>query len=101
MRQILIAATILLPAVTLDAVPLRAEIIAEDEGLYEQERWNVGKRYDDLGNPSDAPGIITEGRDPAYPSGPAIDTEGDVESSGSIGEETIGEEEESIVEEED
>lgn len=64
------AAALALPAVV---TPLQADVIAKDEGLYEKERWNISKRYDDLDNPHDAPGIITSGEDPASPSGPALD----------------------------
>ncbi|MFC4174294.1 hypothetical protein ACFOYU_19970 [Microvirga sp. GCM10011540] len=64
------------------ACPLaRAEVLLEDQGLYEQQRWNVGKRYDDLDNPRDAPGILTQGRDPANPSGPAVDAQVEPDTS--------------------
>lgn len=61
--------------VPLGISPGQAEVTAEDMGLYEKERWNISKRYDDLDNPHDAPGIITKGQDPANPSGPAVDFE--------------------------
>ncbi len=68
------------PAIAAILMPLvpdlsRAEVILEDKGLYKKEKWNISKRYDDLDNPRDAPGIITKGRDPARPSGPAVDFE--------------------------
>ncbi len=50
-----------------------ADVIAEDKGLYKKETWNIQKYYDDLDDPTDAPGVITSGRDPEDPSGPALD----------------------------
>ena len=52
-----------------------ADVIAEDEGLYEKRTWDIQPRYDDLDEPTDSAGIITEGEDPANPSGPAVDFE--------------------------
>jgi hypothetical protein len=49
------------------------DVIFEDKGLYKKETWNIGKYYDDLGDPTDAPGVVTSGRDPREPSGPAVD----------------------------
>ncbi|MBJ6127094.1 hypothetical protein [Microvirga splendida] len=72
-RKLIIAATAAALALPATLTPVRADVIAEDEGLYEKERWNIGKRYDNLDNPYDAPGIITSGEDPANPSGPALD----------------------------
>ncbi len=66
----------LIAAIT--ATTADAEVIYEDKGLYKKETWNIGKRYDDLDDPSDAPGVITRGRDPSSPSGPAVDFEGSV-----------------------
>ena len=52
-----------------------ADVILENKGLYKKESWNVGKYYDDLGNPNDKPGVITSGQNPRDPSGPAVDFE--------------------------
>lgn len=60
-------------AASLHPNPSEADVIAENEGLYKKETWNIQKYYDDLDDPSDAPGIITKGTDPAEPSGPASD----------------------------
>jgi hypothetical protein len=55
--------------------PAMSEVIFEDKGLYKKDRWNIQRHYDDLDDPRDAPGIITRGRDPDSPSGPAPDFE--------------------------
>jgi hypothetical protein len=55
------------------SAPARAEVILEDKGLYKKDTWSIGKYYDDLGNPNDGPGVVTSGKDPRYPSGPAVD----------------------------
>jgi hypothetical protein len=49
------------------------DVILEDKGLYKKETWSIGKYYDDLDDPIDAPGVVTSGRDPRQPSGPALD----------------------------
>ena len=55
--------------------PARAEVILEDKGPYKKDIWHVEKRYDDLDTPNDRPGVVTSGRDPLRPSGPAVDFE--------------------------
>ncbi len=58
-------------------------MILKNKGLYKKDSWNISKRYDDLDNPYDAPGMITKGRDPANPSGPAVDFEEPLRDSNS------------------
>ncbi len=55
--------------------PAAADVIFENKGLYKKETWDVQKYYDDLDDPTDAPGVITSGKDPEEPSGPALDFE--------------------------
>ncbi len=57
------------------ATSVSADVIFENKGLYKKETWNIGKRYDDLSNPNDKPGVVTSGQDPRDPSGPAVDFE--------------------------
>lgn len=80
-RHLAAGPIILVVLVPLTLSPSWAEVIAEDKGLYKKEKWNITKRYDDLDNPHDAPGIITKGHDPANPSGPAVDFEEPLGSS--------------------
>lgn len=72
-RQLLVASMLASSLVPLTPSSSWADVILEDKGLYKKDSWNISKRYDDLDNPHDAPGIITKGRDPANPSGPAVD----------------------------
>ncbi|MBJ6127074.1 hypothetical protein [Microvirga splendida] len=55
-------------AVPVAVTPMRADVIAKDEGLDEKERWTIGKRYDDLDNAYDASSIIPSEEAPANPS---------------------------------
>ncbi len=55
--------------------PAADDVILENKGLYKKETWDVQKYYDDLDDPTDAPGVITSGKDPKEPSGPALDFE--------------------------
>jgi hypothetical protein len=59
----------------LAAGPARSEVVFEGKGLYEKDRWEIQRTYDELDDPEDAPGMITRGRDPASPSGPVPDFE--------------------------
>ncbi len=74
MRQtFLLAISVTALSALLQPVSSESNVIAEDQGLYKKETWNIQKYYDDLNDPNDARGIITKGKDPADPSGPAVD----------------------------
>ncbi|GGK54662.1 hypothetical protein [Salinarimonas ramus] len=54
------------------AAPALSDPILEDQGLYEKQFWEIAPLYDDL-DEQDPPGVLTEGRDPEDPAGPAVD----------------------------
>ncbi len=74
-QRVMTVSVIAIHMILTAASSAQADVIAEDKGIYKKDSWNISKRYDDLDNPHDAPGIITKGHDPAKPSGPAVDFE--------------------------